>query len=392
VKTPIIDSGPVRWANVRWERKCAPALLLVALVTLGTSCDPLVGSRNATTVPTWRTELGAPPKNTAGTPVSDGERLYVLLDGITAFDVGTGAELWNNPAPGFQSRPKNLLVRNGRVFGAGRAAVALDAGSGREVWRFPLPVPDSAAAGLGRTAVDDATFYVGTDTHEVFALDQATGALRWSVDIGPDWVHRGFVTGITVSGDTLFVSARQYNAQNGYISTGWIIGLDRATGRRVWSFRNGDGTDWRTVASGVSVAGSLLLASDHLSGAVFAVDRATGKEVWRRIGPADKFGALTSPVVVGSTAYYASIDTYVYAVDVSTGAVRWKTHNPGSNLSFTVCGNRVFANYMTLAILDRTSGQVQWRSRGREIFKEFAVEGDRAFAVSDHAVYAFRCD
>jgi outer membrane protein assembly factor BamB len=340
----------------------------------------------------WRTELDGSPRNTNGTPVSDGERLYVVADGGTAFDTRTGARLWNNPLPGVQTRPKNLSVSGGRVFGAGRIAFALDVDSGREVWTFALPIPDTTSASLGRTAVDDRAFYVGTDTHQVFALDQATGMVRWVTDIGTGWQHRGIVTGITVSGDTLFVSARQYNAHNGHISTGWIIGLDRTTGRKVWSHRNGSGNDWRTVSAGVSIAGPLLLASDHLSGAVFAVDRTTGREVWRRIGPADEFGSLASPIPVGNLAYYASMDTHVYAVDVRTGEVRWKAKNSGGNTGFAVCGDLVFANYMSLAILDRASGRVQTRLGGREIFTELAVHGDRAFAVSDRAVAAYRCD
>jgi len=375
----------------RWGRLRASIFGSAALIVLGASCNGLTGGGDPG-APLWRTELDGSPRNASGTPVSDGERLYTVVDGVTAFDARTGGRLWNTPSPDRQTRPKSLSVSGGRVFGAGRIAFALDVASGREVWSYALPIPDSASASLGRTAVDEDRFYVGTDTHEVFALDHATGAVRWIADIGPDWQYRGIVTGITVSGDTLFVSARQYNAQNGYISTGWIIGLDRATGRRIWSYRNGDGNGWRTVSAAVSIAGSLLLASDHLSGSVFAVDRITGREVWRQTGPADKFGSLTSPVPIGNVAYFASIDTHVYAVEVSTGAVRWKASNPGGNISFAVCGNLVFTNYMSLAILDRDSGRVQTRSRGREIYEDFAVHEDRAFAVSDHAIYAYQCD
>lgn len=377
--------------RTNWERVRAPSWSVVALIVFGAACSALTGGGDPGAT-LWRTELGGSPRNTNGTPVSDGERLYVVADGVTAFDARAGARLWNNPLPGLRTRPKNLSVFGGRVFGAGRIAFALDVDSGREAWTFALPIPDTASASLGRTAVDDRTFYVGTDTHQVFALDQATGMVRWVTDIGTGWQHRGIVTGITVSGDTLFVSARQYNAHNGHISTGWIFGLDRTTGRKVWSHRNGNGNDWRTVSAGVSIAGPLLLASDHLSGAVFAVDRTTGREVWRRIGPADEFGSLASPIPVGNLAYYASMDSYVYAVDVRTGEVRWKTKNSGGNTGFAVCGDLVFANYMSLAILDRASGRVQTRSRGREILTELAVHGDRAFAVSDRAVAAYRCD
>lgn len=362
----------------------------LALLASTLSCDTIVGSGDSVK-PLWRVGLNQTDENTETTPATDGQRLYVIGGAVFALDVRDGSRLWTYRPAGETSRPRNILVRNGRLFFAGRIAFAVDAASGAEIWRLPLPVPANNDASLGHTAVDESTYYVGTDSHQVFAIDQATGALRWSTDIGRDWQFRGVVRGITVSGDTLFVSAHQYNAENGYISTGWIFGLDRATGRMLWSFRNGDGTDWRTVSAPVNVVGRLLFASDLLGGSVFAVDRFTGQEVWRRTGAANKFGPIASPIVVDGTAYYASEDSYVYAVDAMTGAERWKRQNEASNFSFAVCGSRVFANYQSLAILDRNAGRVLYRSKDADIFSEFAVMDGRAFALSNHAVYAFDC-
>ncbi|HYW06212.1 MAG TPA: PQQ-binding-like beta-propeller repeat protein, partial [Longimicrobium sp.] len=270
----------------------------------GTSCDTILGNRDSLN-PVWRSPLGPADSNTETTPATDGERLYVIGGQVFALDVQTGARLWTYRPAGETVRPRNIVERNGRLFFAGEIAFAVDAVAGTEIWRFRLPLA-AGHASTGHNAVDESTYYVGTTSHQVFALDQATGALRWSVDIGADWQYRGVVSGITVSGDTVYVSARQFNAENGYIATGWIFGLDRATGRTIWSYRNGNGSDWRTVSAPVNVAGRLLLASDLLSGSVFAVDRFTGREVWRRSGPADKFGPIASPIPVDGTAYYAS--------------------------------------------------------------------------------------
>lgn len=371
------------------NRASSIAVALLAVVC-STSCDTILGSRDSVT-PVWRSPLGADDRNTETTPATDGERLYVIGGQVFALDVQTGARLWTYRPAGETFRPRNVVVRNGRVFFAGKIAFAVNAASGTEIWRYPLPFPDGLVTSHGHNAVDESTFYVGTSNHQVFALDQATGALRWRVDIGPDWQYRGIVSGITVSGDTVYVSARQYNAENGYIATGWIFGLDRATGRTIWSYRNGNGSDWRTVSAPVNVAGRLLLASDLLSGSVFAVDRFTGQEVWRRTGPADKFGPIASPIPVDGTAYYASEDTYVYAVDVATGAERWRRGSDASHFSFAVCGDRVFANHQSLAILDRGSGKVLYRSKDSDTFSEFAVMDGRAFALSNNAIYAYDC-
>lgn len=382
-----------------WRGRSRASSIAVALLSIAcsTSCDTILGSRDSVT-PVWRSPLGVGDRNTETTPATDGERLYVIGGQVFALDVQTGARLWTYRPAGETVRPRNIVERNGRVFFAGTIAFGVDAASGAEIWRFPLPLPPEGHAvpgGLfgstGHNAVDEATYYVSTNAHRVFALDQATGALRWNVDIGPDWRYAGVVSGITVSGDTVYVSARQYNAENGYIATGWIFGLDRSTGRTIWSYRNGDGSDWRTVSAPVNVAGRLLLASDLLSGSVFAVDRFTGQEVWRRSGPADKFGPIASPIPVDGTAYYASEDTYVYAVDVATGALRWRRGSDASHFSFAVCGDRVFANHQSLAILDRGSGRVLYRSKDSDIFSEFAVMDGRAFALSNNAIYAYDC-
>lgn len=352
------------------------------------ACDGLLGPRPSAD-PLWRVPLGEGDRNTEGVPAADAERLYALAGGVVAFAAADGALLWRNRLPGEEHRPRNVVVHGGRVFAAGMTAFALEAATGRELWRFPLPAGSTAA--LGRIAADDGAVYVGTDTHRVYALDAASGAARWTADVGPDWPHRGIVTGVTAAGDTVYVAVRQYNSENGHLSTGWIVALERATGRLLWSFRNGAGTDWRSVSAGPTVAGRLLLASDLLSGAVFALDRFTVREAWRFVGPADKFGPASSPVAVEGRAYAASSDNWVYALDVETGSVAWRTRNPGSHFSFAVCGRWVFANYMDLAILDRHSGAVLQRRAGAEIFSDFAVFGDRAYAISDQAVYAFSC-
>lgn len=373
----------------RGRGRASLALVIMAVV-FGTSCDTIVGSRDSVK-PIWRIPLGPEDENTETTPATDGQRLYVIGVQVFALDARNGTRLWTYRPAGETVRPRNIVARNGRLFFAGKIAFAVDAATGTEIWRSPLPLPVGVFASTGHNAVDESTYYVGTNTHRVFALDQATGAMRWSADIGPDWKYTGIVNGITVSGDTVYVSAQQYNAENGHVSTGWIFGLDRATGRTIWSYRNGSGSDWRTVSAQVNVAGRLLLASDLLSGSVFAVDRFTGTEVWRRSGALDRFGPIASPVPVDGTAYYASADTYVYAVDVATGAERWKRQNPSGNLSFAVCGGRVFTNAFRLAILDSGTGRVLYRSNDEEIFSEFAVTEGRAFALSNRAVYAYNC-
>jgi outer membrane protein assembly factor BamB len=335
----------------------------------------------------WRISLLPADRDVDAALAADGKRLFMLAGALVAFDP-TGNVRWRVPLDGETHRPRNLSIHSGRLFAAGAMAHAIDAESGKELWRAEFP--RGATASLGRGAADADRFYVGTDAHTVYAFDAGTGLVRWATDVGAEWKFRGVVTGITIQSDTLYVGVRQSNAENGYISTGWIFALDRTSGRVLWSFANGTGADWRTVSSGPTVAGRLLLVSDHLSGAVFAVDRFTGLEVWRRLGPVSYFGPLASPIPVDNTAYVASVDMNVYALDIETGAIRWKVKNPGGNLSFAVCGRDVYATYLGLSVLDRSSGKVIRRTES-EIFGE-AVAGDgTAFVYGNRALHAFTC-
>ncbi len=343
----------------------------------------------------WRTPLNPGERTSREIPATDGTRLYGVTGSVSAWDAHTGALLWGYR--GIKLVPINVVVRDRRVFVAAEVAVALDAITGREIWRF-APVADGS---LGQSAADERAFYFGTTdpfektgTHRVYALDQVTGAVLWSTDIGPDWKYRGAVNGVSVSGDTVYAAATQHNNLYGGLATGWIFALDRGTGRILWSFRNGDGSDRRSVFRSPTVVGRLLLASDLYAGSFFAVDRFTGEEVWRVTGPIDRPGPGQAPVVVENTAYVASADFFVYAVDLETGRVRWKTSTGSSNSSFAVCGDKIFANHLGLSVLDRRTGRVLYKHNDENDYPTsgfVTLKDERVFVFGSKSAYAYSC-
>ena len=364
-------------------------LLVVLFAAAVASCSDIVGgNKGGAPDLLWRTAHEPRFASSDEMPAADGARLYAIAGGMVAYDAETGAILWTRSLT--ETIPRNVLVRSGRVLAAEGVAFAVDAATGQELWSLDQ---DSHSA-FSVSAADEQLFFVGTASHRVYALDQVTGVVRWSVDVGPDWAYLGVIRGLAVSGDTVYASAEQYNAQNGYISTGWLVALDRGTGRVLWSYRNGDGTDWRTVMGSPAVWGTLLLASDLKGNSFFAVDRFTGQEVWRVTGPRDKFGPNQAPLVVNGIAYVASNDTYVYAVDVQTGRQVWKTKTPASNRSFTVCGDRIFVTWLGLSVLDRRTGRTLYQQDEEATeypTSGFAVDGDRVFVLGNRAAYAYRC-
>lgn len=372
-----------KWFRIR------PGFLVAFSLFAGAACqDILGGSGPGLPSPLWRTPLAVRDQQSDARPAGDGLRLYALAAGVIAFDAQTGAPLWRAALDKYV--PSNVVVRDGRVFTAEAFAFAFDAASGRELWRY---APDSEGA-LGESTADEYAFYFGTRSRRIYALDPSNGVPRWITDVGPDWKYPGIVLGVSVSGDTVYAAVRQYNAENGYISTGWIFALDRPSGRILWSYRNGNGNDIRSVSSAPTVAGRLLLASDLHGNSFFAVDRFTATEVWRVHGAPGYVGPKQAPSVVGEVAYVGSSDTYVYAADLQTGRVLWKTKTPASIRALAVCGDRIFANYLGLAVLDRTTGKLLGRSPDEAAEypgSGFAVHGDRVFVLGNRAAYAYSC-
>ena len=125
------------------------------------------------------------------------------------------------------------------------------------------------------------------------------------------------------------------------------------------------------------------------------MDRFTGREVWRVKGAAGKFGPSFSPLVVDGTVYVASNDNFVYAVDVNTGQVRWKTRTAASNHGFAVCGDRIFAAWLGLSVLDRHTGREIYRSDEESTeypTSGLVAHGDRVFMLGNRAAYGYGCD
>ncbi|CAA9321609.1 MAG: hypothetical protein AVDCRST_MAG68-1956 [uncultured Gemmatimonadetes bacterium] len=368
--------------------RAAAAALLACILSGAGACRESVGSAGGRDQLLWRAPLEARDQGSISVPVTDGARVYAIGGGLVALDAQNGSVAWRAPLTKYA--PINVALGGGRVFAVEELAYAFDAATGRELWRF---TPDSDGA-LGESTADDRALYFGTGSHRVYALDAATGQPLWTTDVGPDWEHTGIVLGVTVSGDTLYAAVRQYNAANGYISTGWIFALDRGTGRVLWSYRNGEGKDIRSVSSAPTVAGRLLLASDLHGNSFFAVDRLTGKEVWRVNGARGYVGPRQAPSAVGEMAYITSSDTHAYAVELQTGRIVWKKKLPASSNSFAVCGDRIFAAWLGLSILDRNTGRVLYQSDDESSdypTSGFAVHDDRVFVLGNRAAYAYRC-
>lgn len=163
----------------------------------------------------WSTNVGAGyqfPAFVNGITVT-GDTLYAtlqrwlnvngaLVSGVlVALDRVTGRELWRYETPaaephhGFVNSPgvtdRNILVADYE----GAAVVAVDRVTHQPAWQRPLPGNGPLPSLLSGT-----TFYVGGSAGAVFAIDAATGAVRWRQENG------SFISGLAVCGTSLMVN------------------------------------------------------------------------------------------------------------------------------------------------------------------------------------------
>lgn len=250
------------------------------------------------------------------------------------------------------------VIADGRVFlpvDTGHL-VALDLATGAELWRF------TGSTGMrGAPAVAGDTVYVGGGIDGgIYALDAATGELRWHV---PTPGQRAIYTQPVVDDGVVY-------ANTGYSSetSDRLYAIDAATGDVQWSVALGP-----RVFAGPAVADGLVVIGAAGERRLRALDAATGAEVWSLTRPGDEF--FGSPSIADGTVYLTTSvppqglapgsQGSLLAVDAATGTLRWEVplHGDGQGTAPAVYGELVIAGSHapgTVAAYHRDTGEPIW--------------------------------
>lgn len=178
---------------------------------------------------------------------------------------------------------------------------------------------------------------------------------------------------------------------------GDLVGLDRQTGRILWSYTT---PPPRGGFQGAAlIYGRLAIMNDVYSHALVAIDRFTGQQVWRTAK--DESGYITSetqPVLVGDTLFAASTDTQIYAVDARTGKLIWRASaNRGSLGSIAVCGSQLLVSEFgagAVVAIDRATHKprvLEGLEPGDDVMSQIGIRDNVAVFTSSQGVYAYRC-
>ena len=163
---------------------------------------------------------------------------HSALDEVTPANVGDLQLQWVYQTPVFGPWQSTPLVVDGVMYLTQRPndVVALDARTGRVFWiyRYPTPPDHRACCGSNNRGVailGDRVFMATLDAH-VVALDAATGAELWNVELADKELAYSFTLAPLVVKDKVIVGSA--GGDRGI--RGFIAALDAATGDEMWRF------------------------------------------------------------------------------------------------------------------------------------------------------------
>jgi eukaryotic-like serine/threonine-protein kinase len=345
--------GPRQFHGVKWkfatgDRIISSPIWSDGLVFFGSDDGNVYAVDAATGHQSWKFSTGGP---TTSSPAIEGGRAYFAsYDGkFYAVDARTGKLNWKFKTEGehrFEAKnlhgmqPKNQTipdpydvylsspaVAQGSVyFGSGDGNLyALDAASGELKWKFHTGDVIHASP-----AYADGTVYVGSWDSFFYAVDAATGKEKWRFQGGEDPViHNqvGFQSSPTVVDGVVYTGCRDSN----------VYALDAATGKEKWRANN-EGS-W--VNSTPAVADGKVLFATSDSSLFHAVDVATGKPVFKQ---QLKSFVFSSPAVAGDVVYLGVLNGTLEARDLKTGDLLWdfKTEASQENRGWVLTSERKF--------------------------------------------------
>jgi eukaryotic-like serine/threonine-protein kinase len=243
---------------------------------------------------------------------------------LYAIDEESGTEKWKFTTGA--RIPSSPAVAGGLIFFGSYDGYfyAIDQATGKLKWKFhnaerryaakhlhgSLPVdetmPDPFDVYLSSPAVWKGAVYFGSGDGSVYALDAATGTLKWK-----------FQTGDVVHASPAIVDGKVYIGS----WDSYFYALDAASGKVIWRFKTGEDNDIHNqvgIQSSATVFNGIVYFGCRDS-KLYALDAETGKQRWMFFNHGS--WVITSPVVHDGKVFFATSDTAtLYALDAQTGA------------------------------------------------------------------------
>ena len=279
----------------------------------------------------WRTTT--PVQVRGGVAVSGTTVAAAQIDGtVLGLDADTGAIRWRSElgaglVPGAAAIFAPPAADAGDILiGNQRRLAAISAAEGGMVWSVD-PVPEGRdSQALSAVAISDGAAF-GVFNRVLGGLgawDRATGGLLWR--------YEGALT--TAINATPIVAGGLVYVVNGVDE---VFALDTATGILRWSLKlDPAGFEWGNATVGAPAIGRFVLVVPTLYRDLVALDATTGFELWRYAGTSSQVrpthyrgareaGFEASPVITGDIVWAADTAGQLTALDLHTGQRLWRT-------------------------------------------------------------------
>jgi len=283
--------------------------------------------------------------------------VFGALDGsVIAFDRQTGATRW-----------KQQLAL-GEVYGtavkeAGGLAIvpqyevwALDPAAGAIRWSFGGP---DGAAGVHDVATAGDTVFTGSADGWASAVDAKTGHAYWSVDLAESpWRP-------AVTADLVIYGTRGFLGENrqGPLGAGHVVALRRSDGSEVWRFPLPDSAGiFGGAVNGGAVWQDRLIVGGTI-GRASALRLVDGTLLWQVANDPQVTGYRAQPVILDDVVVFAREDHVVEGRDVRTGEQRWSMERPAGLTEPVALGPYVYVIDGSISMIE-ADGTVAWKHGG----------------------------
>ncbi|HEY2861742.1 MAG TPA: PQQ-binding-like beta-propeller repeat protein [Terracidiphilus sp.] len=304
-------------------------------------------------------------------PAIAGDTIYIAgtAGKLYAVDRATGNKKWEldlktrlTSSPAVAGGLVYLAAFDGNFY-------AVDASAGQVKWKFQTAgerrfsgkhlhgmqpagdnMPDPWDCWLSSPVVSNGAVYFGSGDHNIYALDAATGALKWRFATG-DVVHAS----PAIADGMLFIGSWDSN----------FYALDVSTGKEMWRFKTGidaENHNQEGIQSSAAVADGVVYfgcRDSHL----YALDEKTGEKKWAFSTKGS--WVLNSPAVSKGLVFFGTSDTgLLYAADAKTGAIAYAVGFNGWPVysSPAIAGDMLYVGSTEgkLVAVETPGGRVAW--------------------------------
>ncbi|MGN6112273.1 MAG: outer membrane protein assembly factor BamB [Luteimonas sp.] len=287
-------------------------------------------------------KLLAPAELTEFTPTAKADRVWAVSAGDGEARVGSR----QGPA-----------VADGRVYASGTDGVgAWDLQTGKQVWYHEDKKDDDGnRLGLaGSPGAGDGLVVVGGLEGDVLALDAATGDVKWQAKVGTE------VLAAPAIGQGL-VLVRSID--------GRVTAFDAASGERRWFWeKEAPALTVRGNGSPLLAPGAAFIGNDD--GTISALTLSNGAQIWEQLvstgegrSELDRMADVDgTPVLDGTTIYATSYKGQTLSIDGPTGRPLW-SHDAGGPGTVGLASDRIVVSDAkgTVWALAKTDGSALWQ-------------------------------